>query len=563
MKKILEHYYDELLFLREQGQEFALKYPTIADKIDFKGNQSNDPQTERIIESFAFMVARLSAKIDNNAEDLAYYLLTGLYPGITAVFPPCSVIQFDNKDFNFIPRYTPISIPISVSQTASEFSDSYIFRTMYDLTVYPFQITKLSINNSNELKIDIKTISAPVDRIPVETIMFHINASILDDAVNLYATLFSSVPKITIIINSRRYELRQDALVLCGFNEDETAVPVPRFINYSFHLLREVLLFPQKFLFFKIVGIDKLIKQYGLKDIDRLAICIALENTNIKIHKNSIQINAVPIVNLFNYTTNSFRFDGTKSKYLLLSHKHPYLDVYSIREVHLIDSKSKKDSIVPQYFSFDYNLLDNSAGDIYWLQPVDDEHSAYISFIDTNMNPSNTYADVAYAKTLCINKINPRNISSTEKIRTDGVNAPNVTGKLVLPLTEPFWLEQSHSNVWNLLTQLGFGQLSKSSTYQIVNKLSQVTSIYKSKGQKYMQHVLDNIVAVEQIETNRRVVQNDRSCFVKAYTYRILCKAMQQQPYAVLFFKVLERYLQNNRPINSFLYLKVVNEISQ
>ena len=562
MKKILEHYHDELLFLREQGKEFALKYPTIADKIDFNGNRSNDPQTERIIESFAFMVAHLSAKIDDNAEDLAYYLLTGLYPGITAVFPPCAVVQFDNKDFNFIPRHTQIRIPINVNQVANEFSDSYIFRTMYEIMIHPLQITKLSINSVGELKMDIKTLSVPIDRLPIEAIMFYINASIFDDAVNLYATLFNTIPKITIIVNSKKYELSQDALVLCGFNEDETVVPVPKFTNYSFHLLREVLLFPQKFLFFKIVGIDKLIKQYGLKDIDKFSICITLKDPDVKIHKNSILINAVPVANLFNYTTNSFRFDGTKSKYLLLSHEHPHLDVYSIKEVHLIDSQSKKDLVVPQYFSFDYNLLDNSTDAIYWLQPLDEEHSTYISFIDTNMKPANIYADVAYAKTLCINKINLRNISGNGNVRTDEANAPNVMGKVVLQFTEPFWLEQHHSNMWNLLTQLGFGQLSKLSTYQLVNKLRQITSLYQSKYQNDILHILDNIVKVDQIETNRRMVHDGHSCFVKAYTYNILCKTFKQQPYTVLFFKVLDRYLQNNRPINSFLELKVVNDIS-
>lgn len=578
MKKILGYYYDELLFLREHGKEFAQRYPTIADKIDFNGNRSNDPQTERIIESFAFMAAQLNAKIDDNAEDLAYYLLTGLYPEITAVFPPCSVVQFDNKNFNLIPRHTQIRIPTNITHATGEINDSYIFRTMYDLAVYPFQIAKLSINNTNELQIDIKTTSVPIDRIPVETILFYIDASILNDAIDLYATLFSTTPKVTIVINSQRYELACDALILCGFNEDETAVPVPKFTNYSFHLLREVLLFPQKFLFFKIVGIEKLIKQYTLKNIDKLSICIALQNTKIKIRKDSIRLNSVPVVNLFNYTTNSFRFDGTKSRYLLLSHKHPHLDIYSIKEVHLIDSQSKKDFIVPQYFSFDYNSLDNATNAIYWLQPLDEEHSAYISFIDTNMNPANVYADVAYAKTLCINKINPRSILSSEIIKTDtvrpdsvrpegvktdGANVPNVTGKVVLQITNPFWLEQHRSDIWNLLTQLGFGQLSKASAYQLVNKLRQIVSLYQGKYQSEVQCILDNIVEIEQVEANRRIVKNGHSCFVKAYTYNVLCKNLKIPPYATLFFKVLERYLQNNRPINSFLDVKVISTVLQ
>ena len=552
MKSILDHYCTQVLFLREKGKEFAQKYPDIASKIDFNGNQSNDPQTERIIESFAFMVAGLDAKIENNAENLGYYLLAGLYPGITAVFPPCAVIQFDSTEVCVLPRHTQLQVP-------TDLNDNYIFRTVYPLATYPLQITGLSITDANELKIDLRTISVPIEQMQLESLTFYLNALLLDEAMALYSALFDGERHITLSFNTQKYELPSSSLILLGFDENETIFPVQKFVNYSFHLLREVLLFPQKFMFFCIVGINDLIRHYSLRNIDEFSIFISLNDKNIKIHQNTVQINSIPVANLFDYSTNSFRFDGTKSRYLLLSNNHPHLAIHSIKEMHLIDSHTKEDVLVPQYFSFDFNTINNATDTVYWFQPLDDDHSTYVSFVDTNMNPTAVYADVAYAKTLCINKINPRHVLSNRLVRADGATAPNVQGKLVLQPSIPFYLGHHRNDIWNLLTQLAFGQLSKVNTNQLLDKLQNISTIYAGLHQSLVQTTLSNILRIELTESNRRIVHNARNLFAKAYTYQVVCKTFKNQPYSFLFFKVLDRYLKNNRPINSYLDLKIVH----
>ena len=558
MKNILNYYQEEITFLREKGKKFALKYPAIADKINFDGNRSNDPHTERIIESFAFMVAQINAKIDYNAEDLAYYLLTGLYPGITAVFPPCSVVQFDGADYGVLPRNSRLRVSIVQDDTIQgEFSDSCFFRTIYPLTLYPLEITKLSVTDTGEIKIDIKTKSVPVEEMQLSELVFYIDASLIDNAFALYTALFAITPHVFLLINSKQYELR-DSIELCGFSEDETAVPVPKFVNYSFYLLREVLLFPQKFMFFKIKGIDKIIHQQSIKDVDCFSICIRLSKTDIKINENSIKINAVPAVNLFDYVTNSFRFDNTKSRYLLLSNNNPYIAIHSIKEMHLIDSKSKEDHIIPQYFSFDYAFLDNSVDSVYWFQPFDIDNSTYVSFVDTHLNPTTIYSDVAYAKTLCINKIDPRSIRSSTTVFADYASSPNVTGKLLLQPTSPVYIERR--DIWNLLNQLAFGQLSKNNAEQLVNKLQHIVTLYSGTYAKLAQTVFDSILKTEVFESNRRITVNGKSSFVKSYTYAITVKNRQLYPYTTLFFKVFEMYLRNNKPINSYINLKIVDQ---
>ena len=55
----LRYYLDELAYLRRMGQEFAHQYPKIAARLEIANGLSTDPHVERLIESFAFLTARL------------------------------------------------------------------------------------------------------------------------------------------------------------------------------------------------------------------------------------------------------------------------------------------------------------------------------------------------------------------------------------------------------------------------------------------------------------------------------------------------------------------------
>ena len=51
----LSYFERELTFMREMGSEFARKYPKIAGRLLLEPDKCEDPHTERLIESFAFL----------------------------------------------------------------------------------------------------------------------------------------------------------------------------------------------------------------------------------------------------------------------------------------------------------------------------------------------------------------------------------------------------------------------------------------------------------------------------------------------------------------------------
>ncbi|MCB1986056.1 MAG: type VI secretion system baseplate subunit TssF, partial [Nitrosomonas sp.] len=62
--RLLEFYEKELRFIREMGVEFSKRYPKIAAGLDLGSAECADPYVERLIESFAFLTARIQLKMD-------------------------------------------------------------------------------------------------------------------------------------------------------------------------------------------------------------------------------------------------------------------------------------------------------------------------------------------------------------------------------------------------------------------------------------------------------------------------------------------------------------------
>lgn len=58
----LRHYLEELSYLRELGQQFAHRHPKVAARLELQSGECPDPHVERLIESFAFLTARIDRK---------------------------------------------------------------------------------------------------------------------------------------------------------------------------------------------------------------------------------------------------------------------------------------------------------------------------------------------------------------------------------------------------------------------------------------------------------------------------------------------------------------------
>src|SRR6266849_3644354 len=76
------------------GADFAEKYPKVASRLMLEPNRCEDPHVERLIESFAFLAARIHLKIDDEFPEITESVLQILYPHYLAPIPSMSIVQF-------------------------------------------------------------------------------------------------------------------------------------------------------------------------------------------------------------------------------------------------------------------------------------------------------------------------------------------------------------------------------------------------------------------------------------------------------------------------------------
>ena len=92
-EELLAYYERELTFLRQMGAEFAGKYPKIASRLQLEPDRCEDPHTERLLEAFAFLSARVHLKVDDEFPEITTALLDILYPHYLRPLPSMSVVE--------------------------------------------------------------------------------------------------------------------------------------------------------------------------------------------------------------------------------------------------------------------------------------------------------------------------------------------------------------------------------------------------------------------------------------------------------------------------------------
>jgi type VI secretion system protein ImpG len=142
--RLLDYYNRELAYVREQGAEFADKFPKVAARLAMRGIEVADPYVERLLESFAFMSARIQLKMDAEFPRFSQRLLDVVYPSYLAPTPAMGIVKFEpskseggSADGYTLPRHTRLRARLPAhEQTACE------FRTAHAITMWPLRLAE-------------------------------------------------------------------------------------------------------------------------------------------------------------------------------------------------------------------------------------------------------------------------------------------------------------------------------------------------------------------------------------------------------------------------------------
>ena len=419
----LRYYQAELTYLRKMGLDFAAKYPRVAPRLELGPDECPDPHVERLLESFAFLTARIQQDIDSEFPEITTALLGILYPHLINPVPAQSIACFqvapDQGKLttgHLIQKNTPLFAHATGELICR-------FRTCYPVTLWPIEVSYAGIESPAQfdfldrmtkvgavLRLKLKTKADPFQNLAMRQLRFYLSGDrMLSNA--LYEIIFSQVSDVALLAKQgdRPVYLPKGSIAPVGFGLDEETLPYPTNAHPGYRLVQEYFTFPEKFLFFDLKDIDT---RGGTDELDVLFLLDRMPKERLVIDAQTFRLGCTPIINLFSKTTEPIRWDHRQNEYRLVAdmRRERVTEIHSIRSVSASSSNDDKTQVFEPFYSYNHGM-ENRQQRAFWHSrrvltgrkdiPGTD---VLLSFLDLDFKPSQPPAQTIFAHTLCTNR---------------------------------------------------------------------------------------------------------------------------------------------------------------
>ena len=300
-EKLLAAYLSELEALRTYGSELAREYPDIAARLDIGPRQSQDGHVERVVESAAFLAARLRMMIEASAAELPMTMLSVLAPTLLEPVPSMAIAEFRGGS-------EPHDVPRGVRLDCHVSNQSLLcFRTTMAVTVAPLELTTRRLKPregwADGIAIEIK--GAPPKGMKFYLGSDELSAAALIDGLSKDLRAIEVMPRGA----KEPAALSPNRLIMHGMRPDESALPHRPGTLHAHRLITEFICFPEKFRFASIAD------------------CPLKHGTEIRFwftkplkigavdYRTLVTANRVPVVNLWPASATPFDVTGRQLEY--------------------------------------------------------------------------------------------------------------------------------------------------------------------------------------------------------------------------------------------------------
>src|SRR5690606_27619893 len=136
--ELLPYYEKELAYIRQLGARFAKEHPKIAGRLGISPDTIEDPHVSRLIESFAYLNARVHHKLHDDFPELSDALLSVLFPHYQCPIPSMSIAHFMPDDDQLEGKY---ELPAKTLLETEQFQgETCKFSTVYDNELLPLVV---------------------------------------------------------------------------------------------------------------------------------------------------------------------------------------------------------------------------------------------------------------------------------------------------------------------------------------------------------------------------------------------------------------------------------------
>jgi type VI secretion system protein ImpG len=576
-EELLRHYQKELTYLRRMGGEFAARYPRVAARLELGPDECADPQVERLIESFAFLTARLQYDLEGELPEVTTALLGVLYPQFTAPIPPMAVARF-----NVDPDQGKLTTGFPVARHTPLFAytkqgHSCRFRTCYPVTLWPLRVTEADFWDKAEFDfLDGSTTVSCVLRLKLhcagaqlselegfDRLRFYLNGEprLRND---LYELLFGHVVRVAALPpgGGDPVHLPPEAVRPVGFGPEEEVLPYPPQSHPAYRLLQEYFAFPEKYHFFDL----DIAPQWRRGDtLDLLFLLDRQPAELLSVGPENFALGCTPIINLFRKTTEPIRLDHRTAEYRLVADKRRErtTEIHSIISVSASSRADDERQRFEPFYSYTHGM-DGAGHKTFWharrtesLNPEIAGSEMSLTFLDLDFRTSQPPTQTVYAHTLCTNRELATQLSAGAALQIEEEAPLHDISCLTRP-TRPVQPPLRGQSLWRLVSHLSLNHLSLAEGHHSLPALREILKLYNFSDSPSAEDQINGIVSME----CRRVVSH-----LGRDAWRGFCRGTRvtlefdESKYvgggAFLMGAVLERFFALYVSINSFTQLRI------
>ncbi len=590
---LLDYYERELGFIREEGREFARRYPKIAGRLRLSDAENiEDPHVSRLIEAFALLCARLRLKVQDEFPEVCHSLLQSLYPQYLAPIPPIAICQLKLTELAMdLPQGRMHrrgerleSEPVDGTQAA--------FRLCYDTQVLPISIDSVEYlehplpfevestwKNQVEATIRIR-LSSKSEKLPLELIQFECLRFFLGGTTalgtELYEAVFGDLVGVTLYNPKRAFyrSLPTTAARHVGFDRDQTLLDSdPRNVS-SYQLLWEFFAAPEKFRFVDIKLDD--IWQNAVRGAEYVDLVLLLKKSNPVVKRelrpDSIRLGCSPIINLFEQRAEPFRLTGNKTEYRIQpsSRKPMGMEVVSIQSVTATSPGGSESKIFKPFFLPSHHSQSVNDEALYWHSSRrrrlakdaegDRGTEVFLTLVDLHAEPLSIPDWTLHVSTVCCNRdlVARLPYGGGRPKMTLREAGGAVAVELVTTPTPTRRPINSDEYYWRLISHLSLNHLSLSENETGATALREILMLYNPSDSEETKRAIQSIESVNYSRTIGRTASGHGTGFCRGIGISLLVdeeRLVGMGPF--LFATVLDYFFSLFATINSFTKLEV------
>ena len=553
-----KYYHSELAYLREMGREFAAVHPGTAGLLAERGG---DPDVERLLEGFAFLTGRLRERLDAAMPSIVDGLAEFLIPHYLRPVPAASLVQFQpslaaTRGVQCIPRGSLVS-----SQPVG--GTSCLFRTCSDVDILPLEIAGAELDDSRSARpsvnLRLQTTEAGQNLLAQPgglRIQLHGEAA---HVATLFLWFLRHCVGITVRAaedRTRTVRLDPSSLVPCGFEADDALLPWPEAGLDGYRLLQEFLCLPDKFLAFRIMGLQ----------------AVAVESNDVeisfefdrppplphRIEADNFRLHCTPVINLFEVGATPIKLDPLVHEHIVrpLGLRHDHAEVFSVESVAGF-SAGEPARPYRSFYSFTHGLGGPGPTSSYYAlrrarSPLDGCLDLYLAIQSPRDVTPRSVPETLSVELLCTNRQLPSELRLGD-ISVPARGAPNVPPfKNIVAVTNPARPPVGSELQWRLLAHLAINRssLSRPEALRTLMSLYNFQLTTSPQRGRANERKIDAIRAVESTGVTRLVqgapVRGTRT------TVELDESKTEGVGEAFLFGSILDQFLAEHASINSF-----------